>query len=70
MSVRIAMLVLTLLVFAGYRQVKSQTNNSYNGLDPVDMAGQRARVQTPARRQTADRRADSGEERATPWALW
>src|SRR5260370_13734492 len=39
MSVRIAMVALTLLMFAGYRQVKSQTNNSYNGLDLVDKAG-------------------------------
>ncbi len=39
MSVRIAMVVLTLLIFAAYRQAKPQTNNSYNGLDLVDKTG-------------------------------
>ncbi len=39
MSVRIAMVVLTLLILAAYQEVKSQTNNSYNGLDLVDKAG-------------------------------
>jgi hypothetical protein len=70
MSVRIAMVVLTLLFLARYRQVKSQTNNSYIGLDLVDKAGQPARAQTPAWRQTADPRADNCEERVTRWALW
>lgn len=39
MSFRIAMAVLAVLIFAGYQQVKPQTNNSYNGLDLVDKAG-------------------------------
>ena len=39
MSFRIAMVVLALLIFGGYQQVKPQTNDSYNGLDLVDKAG-------------------------------
>ena len=39
MSFRIALLVLTLLIFAGYPQVKSQSSSSYNGWDLVDKAG-------------------------------
>ena len=39
MSFRIALLVLTLLILAGYQQVKSQSNSSYNGWDLVDKAG-------------------------------
>jgi hypothetical protein len=39
MTVRIAIVALTLLVLAGYRQVKSQNNNSYNGWDLVDKTG-------------------------------
>jgi hypothetical protein len=39
MSFRIALLVLTLLILAGYQQVKSQSNSSYSGWDLVDKAG-------------------------------
>ena len=39
MSFRIAMVVFALLIFAGYRQVKSQSSSSYNGWDLVDNAG-------------------------------
>jgi Cytochrome P460 len=38
-SFRIALLVLTLLILAGYQQVKSQSNSSYSGWDLVDKAG-------------------------------
>ena len=34
-----SVVVLALIVLAGYQQVKSQANNSYNGLDLVDKAG-------------------------------
>ena len=33
------MVVLPLLILAAYQQLKSQSNSSYNGLDPVDKAG-------------------------------
>ena len=39
MSFRIAMAVLAVLIFAGYQQVKPQSNSSYNGLDLVDKTG-------------------------------
>jgi hypothetical protein len=39
MSFRIAMAVLAVLIFAGYQQVRPQSNNGYNGLDLVDKAG-------------------------------
>jgi hypothetical protein len=39
MTFRISLAVLTLLVLAGYQQVKPQSNNSYNGLDLVDKTG-------------------------------
>ena len=39
MSFRIAMAVVALLIFAGYKQAKPQANNSYSGLDLVDKAG-------------------------------
>jgi Cytochrome P460 len=39
MSFRITLLVLTLLILAGYQQVKSQSSSSYNGWDLVDKAG-------------------------------
>jgi Cytochrome P460 len=39
MSSRISLLVLTLVIVAGYQQVKSQTQGSYNGFDLVDKAG-------------------------------
>jgi hypothetical protein len=39
MTLRISLAVLTLLVLAGYQQVKPQSNNSYNGLDLVDKTG-------------------------------
>jgi Cytochrome P460 len=39
MSFRTAIVVVALLIFARYQQVKPQTNNSYNGFDLVDKAG-------------------------------
>jgi hypothetical protein len=45
MSFRIALLVLTLLILAGYQQVKSQNSSSYNGWDLVDNAG---KIRKPA----------------------
>jgi len=39
MTFRISLAVLTLLILAGYQQVKPQSNNSYNGLDLVDKTG-------------------------------
>jgi hypothetical protein len=39
MSSRILMVVLTLVILAGYQQVKSQSNGSYNGFDLVDKTG-------------------------------
>ena len=39
MGSRIAKIVLTLVILAGYLQVKSQSNRSYNGFDLVDKAG-------------------------------
>src|SRR5258708_32994152 len=39
MSSRISILVLTLISLAGDRQVKSQSDSSYNGWDLVDNAG-------------------------------
>jgi hypothetical protein len=39
MSFQIAMAVLTLLILAAYQEVKPQTNNTYNGFDLVDKAG-------------------------------
>ena len=39
MTFRISMVVLALLVLAGYQQVKSQSNSSYSGWDLVDKAG-------------------------------
>ena len=39
MSSRISMVVLTLVILAGYQQVKSQSNGSYNGFDLVDKVG-------------------------------
>src|ERR1700741_4454254 len=39
MSLRIAFLVLTVLILAGYQQVGPQSNSSYNGCDLVDKAG-------------------------------
>ena len=39
MSFRISLAVLMLLILAGYQQGKPQTNNSYNGADLVDKAG-------------------------------
>ena len=39
MRTRISMVVLTLVILAGYQQVKSQSHGSYNGFDLVDKAG-------------------------------
>jgi hypothetical protein len=39
MSFRVAIVVLTLLLLAGYQQGRPQTNYSYGGLDLVDKAG-------------------------------
>jgi hypothetical protein len=39
MSFRFSLVVLALLILAGYQQVKSQSNSSYNGLDLVDKGG-------------------------------
>jgi hypothetical protein len=39
MSFRIAIVVLTLFLLAGYQQGRPQTNYSYNGLDLVDKTG-------------------------------
>jgi hypothetical protein len=39
MSLRIALLVLTVLILAGYQQIRPQSNSSYNGWDLVDKAG-------------------------------
>jgi hypothetical protein len=39
MTFRISLAVLTLLILAGYQEVKPQTNNSYRGLDLVDKTG-------------------------------
>jgi len=39
MTFRIAMVVLTLLILAGYRQVKPQTGDDYNGWALVDKTG-------------------------------
>jgi hypothetical protein len=39
MSFRIAMVLLTLLILAGYQQVKPQTGDGYNGWALVDKAG-------------------------------
>ena len=39
MSFRISLVVLALLILAGYQQVRPQSGKSYNGLDLVDKAG-------------------------------
>src|SRR5215510_10153688 len=39
MRSRIKMVVITLFILAGYQQVESQSNSSYNGFDPVDKTG-------------------------------
>ena len=39
MSFRIAMAVLAVLIFAGDQQVKTQSNNKFNGFDFVDKTG-------------------------------
>jgi hypothetical protein len=39
MSFRIAVVVLTVMIFAGYPQVKSQSSSSPNGFDLVDKTG-------------------------------
>ena len=39
MSFRISMVVLVLLILAGYREVRSQSNNNFNGFDLVDKTG-------------------------------
>jgi hypothetical protein len=39
MSFRISIVVLTLVILAGYQQIKSQSNGSYNGFDLVDKTG-------------------------------
>ena len=39
MSLRISLVVLTLLVLVGYQQVRSQSSKSYGGFDLVDKAG-------------------------------
>ncbi len=39
MTARFLKAVLALVIVAGYQQVKSQSNSSYNGLDLVDKVG-------------------------------
>jgi hypothetical protein len=39
MSFRIAIVVVAILLFASYQQVKPQANNSYNGFDLADKTG-------------------------------
>src|SRR5262249_52427069 len=39
MTARISIVAVLLVIFAGYQQVKTQSNSSYNGFDLVDKTG-------------------------------